>query len=134
MKKIGSIIILILILGVIGISGCTSSDNTSTSLNDSNSSHSTPKSSETVNTNSSVDTNTTDTSNRYSSNYYDSGRDSSSITSSDSGAYVANANTGVFHYASCSYVSRMKDSNKVYFSSSTAAENAGYVPCKVCDP
>lgn len=32
------------------------------------------------------------------------------------------------------YVSRMKDSNKVYFSSSIAAENAGYEPCKVCNP
>jgi len=82
-----------------------------------------------------VDTNTTDTSSS-SSNYPSSSKSSSSSSTSaaDSGSYIANANTGVFHYSWCHYVNRMKDSNKVYFSSSTAAENAEYLPCKVCNP
>lgn len=49
-------------------------------------------------------------------------------------SYVANANTGVFHYSSCRYVSRMANYNKVYYNSRKSAINAGYRPCKVCSP
>lgn len=74
------------------------------------------------------------TSDSGSSSSYSSTTGSSSSSSGDSGSYVANANTGVFHHSWCHYVSRMKDSNKVYFSSAKAAEDAGYRPCKVCNP
>ena len=50
------------------------------------------------------------------------------------GAYVANSNSGKFHYAGCQYVSRMSPGNKVYFDSREEAAGAGYVPCKVCRP
>ena len=119
-------------LGIVAISGCTSSDNTQTPVNDTNSSYA--ATSEPA-TSSSVDTNVTDT-NSPSSDYSSSSdsSSSSSTSSADSGSYVANANTGVFHYASCYHVDAMKDSNKVYFSSAKAAENAGYRPCKDCNP
>lgn len=131
MKKIASILVLILMLGIVSISGCTSSDNTQPSVNDTNASYA--ATSEPA-TNSSVDTNVTDTS---SSSDYSSSSDSSSsssTSSSDSGTYIGNANTHVFHYASCYHVDAMKDSNKVYFSSAKAAEDAGYRPCKDCNP
>ena len=68
-----------------------------------------------------------------SSSSYDSG-DSSSSASSGSGSYVGNANTGKFHKASCSSVSKMSEGNKVFFSSRNQAVNQGYVPCKLCNP
>lgn len=124
-------------LGIVVISGCTSSDNTQPSVNDTNSSYSTttsePATTSSVNTTSDTNSSSSD----YPSSDYSSSSDSSSsssASSSDSGAYIANANTGVFHYASCYHVDAMKDSNKVYYSSATAAENAGYRPCKDCNP
>lgn len=68
-----------------------------------------------------------------SSGYYSS-TGSSSSSSAGSGAYIGNARSHVFHYASCYHVDAMKDSNKVYFSSAKAAEAAGYRPCKDCNP
>ena len=56
--------------------------------------------------------------------------DSSSSSSSGSGSYVANANTGKFHYASCGSVAKMSEGNKVYLSSRDDAINQGYVPCR----
>ena len=50
------------------------------------------------------------------------------------GAYIANANTGKFHYASCSSVGQMNESNKVPYSSRDAAAGDGYIPCKRCKP
>ena len=136
MKKIASILVLVLMLGIVAISGCTSSDSTQTPANDSNSSYA--ATSEPA-TSSSSDTNVTGTnssSKDNSSSDYSSSSDSSSssTSSSDSGAYIGNANTHVFHYASCYHVNAMKDSNKVYFSSAKAAEDAGYRPCKDCNP
>lgn len=63
-----------------------------------------------------------------------SGTGSSSSSSGSSGSYIANANTGVFHYSWCHYVDRMNEENKVPYNSREAAISAGYRPCKVCDP
>ncbi|MEE0938887.1 Ada metal-binding domain-containing protein [Methanobrevibacter sp.] len=60
--------------------------------------------------------------------------DSSSSGSSGSGSYVANANTGKFHLASCNSVSKMSEGNKIFLSSRSDAINQGYVPCKICNP
>lgn len=49
-------------------------------------------------------------------------------------AYVGNANTHKFHYADCSFVSKMNPSNRVSFNTRDEAVNAGYVPCKRCKP
>lgn len=59
---------------------------------------------------------------------------SSSSSSSSGGSYVANSNTGVFHYAGCRYVARMNEGNKVFYSSSAAAKAGGYRACLVCKP
>ena len=70
--------------------------------------------------------------NTHSSSSSSSSSDTSS--SSGSGSYVGNANSGKFHVASCSSVSKMSEKNKVYFSSRDEAINQGYVPCKRCNP
>ena len=59
---------------------------------------------------------------------------SSGSSSGSYGSYIGNARSHIFHYASCYHVDAMKDSNKVYFSSAKAAEDAGYRPCKDCNP
>lgn len=48
--------------------------------------------------------------------------------------YIANRNTGKFHYSGCSSVSDMKESNKVPYDTRDEAVAAGYVPCKRCNP
>jgi len=50
------------------------------------------------------------------------------------GAYVANSNTGKFHYASCRWVGKMSESHKVFYDSREEAAGDGYVACKVCRP
>lgn len=80
------------------------------------------------------DSSTTTTSTSNSASSSSSNTKSSSSPSKTSGSYIANANTGVFHYSWCHYVNRMNEENKVSFSSREAAINAGYRPCKVCNP
>lgn len=59
----------------------------------------------------------------------------SSISSVEKASYVANTNTGKFHYPSCSSVDDMKEENKMLFNG-TRDEliSEGYVPCKRCNP
>ena len=59
---------------------------------------------------------------------------STTPVASSSASYVGNSNTHKFHLAGCRYVSKMKDSNKVYFNTRNEAIAAGYTPCKVCKP
>ena len=59
---------------------------------------------------------------------------SSSSSKSSSGSYIGNKNSKVFHYPSCSDVGRMKDKNKVYFSSRDEAVSRGYKSCGHCHP
>ena len=49
-------------------------------------------------------------------------------------AYVGNRNTRKFHHDSCSSVSQMKPSNRVYIETRDEAINSGYVPCQRCRP
>lgn len=69
-----------------------------------------------------------------------SSKSSSSKSSSKSssvkktGKYVGNKNTHVFHSADCASVSKMSDSNKVYFKSYDEAIGQGYTPAKDCNP
>ena len=49
--------------------------------------------------------------------------------------YVGNKNTGVFHYAGCSSVKRMSESNKYYYTGTRDEMIAmGYRPCQNCTP
>ncbi|WP_298523182.1 hypothetical protein [uncultured Methanobrevibacter sp.] len=63
----------------------------------------------------------------YSSSSYSSGSDSY-------GSYIGNSNSHKFHSSGCGDVNKMKDSNKVYFSSRDEAINSGYSPCGHCHP
>lgn len=49
-----------------------------------------------------------------------------------SGTYIGNINSLKFHRTSCS--SLPKESNRVYFDSRSAVVDAGYIPCKRCNP
>ena len=58
-----------------------------------------------------------------------SGSESETVT------YILNKNTMVFHKPGCSSVTRMKESNKIYFTGTRdEAIEEGYRPCKNCDP
>ena len=48
--------------------------------------------------------------------------------------YIGNANTKKFHYADCSSVNKMNPANRVDFTTREEAINAGYIPCKRCQP
>ncbi len=49
--------------------------------------------------------------------------------------YIANENTGKFHYPDCFSIDRMKEHNKWYFTGSRdELIDLGYVPCKKCVP
>lgn len=48
--------------------------------------------------------------------------------------YVGNFNSKKFHLRNCESISDMKESNKVFFVSRNAAIEAGYKPCKHCNP
>lgn len=52
----------------------------------------------------------------------------------DDGYYIGNRNSLKFHWYACSSVDDMKDSNKVEFTDRGDALDAGYVPCKRCNP
>lgn len=47
-------------------------------------------------------------------------------------AYVASKNSKIFHVPSCSFASRIKEENKVQFSSKEEALDAGYEPHALC--
>ncbi|MCC6095108.1 MAG: DNA/RNA non-specific endonuclease [Eubacterium sp.] len=49
-------------------------------------------------------------------------------------AYIGNSNTHKFHRPDCTSVGRMSEKNKVSFGSREEAVNAGYEPCKICNP
>lgn len=48
------------------------------------------------------------------------------------GSYIGNINSRIFHLPTCSSLPIEK--NRVYFSTVTAAEQAGYTPCSRCKP
>lgn len=70
-----------------------------------------------------------------SSNSGSSAKSGSSSSTDKTYTYILNKNTGKFHYSWCGSVKLMKESNKIYSSSSRSdiIEN-GYSPCKNCNP
>lgn len=48
--------------------------------------------------------------------------------------YIGNRNSKVFHRATCTSVSQMKDTNKVIWNSRDEAVSQGYSPCRNCQP
>lgn len=48
--------------------------------------------------------------------------------------YVASKNSNVFHKSGCSYVSRIRDYNKIYFDTVEEAINSGRRGCSKCNP
>jgi len=50
----------------------------------------------------------------------------------EGGNIVASKNGSKYHYPWCSGAQRIKDSNKIWFSSPKEAKSAGYTPAKNC--
>ena len=48
--------------------------------------------------------------------------------------YVGSKNSNKYHYPTCGSAQRIKPNNLVTFNSAKDAQDAGYVPCKVCKP
>ena len=48
--------------------------------------------------------------------------------------YVASKNSTVFHRPSCKWVERIKEENRIRFTTREEAIEKGYRPCKVCEP
>jgi hypothetical protein len=48
--------------------------------------------------------------------------------------YPANAHTMIFHKENCKYVEKISDKNYEVFFDRKEAVQAGYRPCKVCNP
>ena len=57
------------------------------------------------------------------------------VKKSKKGTYIISKNTRKFHYPSCGYVRRIKNSNRIYFKGKRSTLiNQGYSPCKGCNP
>lgn len=117
---------MLVFVGIVAISGCTSSDNVTPDVNYSSINNSGSGS------NSDSVTNSASTSS--SSGSYNSKASSSSSSSDTSGYFVGSSKSDVYHYSSCSSAKRIKSGNLVSFNSVQQARNAGYRPCKVCNP
>ncbi len=50
------------------------------------------------------------------------------------GRYVASTTSNKYHRADCRYAEKIKKENRIYFSDAWEAREAGYSPCKVCNP
>jgi hypothetical protein len=48
--------------------------------------------------------------------------------------YVGSEKSNKYHYPSCQWAKKIKPYNLVTFQSAKEAQEAGYVPCKVCKP
>ena len=116
------ILTLAILALIVTISGCTSNDGNASNQSYTNTTTQTPTQATTAPT-------TSDNSSSESVN-----TTSTSQHSTGSGNYIGNSNTGKFHLASCRYVSKMNDENKVFFNSRESAIASGYQPCKVCNP
>ncbi|MHB8278649.1 MAG: Ada metal-binding domain-containing protein [Candidatus Humimicrobiaceae bacterium] len=55
-------------------------------------------------------------------------------TTDNSGPFVGSVNSDVYHYPDCGSAKRIKEENRIWFSSSNEARAAGYRPCKTCNP
>jgi beta-lactamase superfamily II metal-dependent hydrolase len=50
------------------------------------------------------------------------------------GPFVGSKNSNVYHWPSCSAAQKIKPENLVTFANAQEAVNAGYRPCKICNP
>lgn len=48
--------------------------------------------------------------------------------------YVGSKKSNKYHYPSCRWAKKIKPYNLVTFQSAKEAQEAGYIPCKVCRP
>ena len=65
--------------------------------------------------------------------YSNTQKDTSS-SSSSSGKYLGNSNSGKFHKITCTWGQKTAEHNRVYFKNRDTAISQGYKPCKVCNP
>ncbi len=49
-------------------------------------------------------------------------------------AYIGNTNSHKFHHDYCSAAAKIRPHNRIYIETRAEAINAGFVPCKICNP
>ncbi len=49
-------------------------------------------------------------------------------------AYIGNTNSYKFHNDYCRAAAKIRPHNKIYIETREEAINAGFVPCKICNP
>lgn len=55
-------------------------------------------------------------------------------TKAETGNYLRNSNSMKFHKPNCRWAQKISPKNMVWFETREEAINAGYQPCKVCNP
>jgi len=63
-----------------------------------------------------------------------SGCSNSAETTAPVSQYVGSVNSDKYHLPDCRWAQKINVDNEVWFDSKEDAKEAGYVPCKVCDP
>jgi methylphosphotriester-DNA--protein-cysteine methyltransferase len=48
--------------------------------------------------------------------------------------YVGSSKSNKYHYPNCKWAQKINPANLVKFKSAKEAQEAGYIPCKVCRP
>lgn len=124
MRKITAIIALFLILSVVVISGCASNDNQTSSNITYTDTKQTPAQDTQNNTQTNPEPETEP----------EPEPQSQPEPVSAATYYIGSVNSDVFHIPGCHYVNRIKESNKISFSSRDSAISSGYRPCEVCNP
>ena len=62
------------------------------------------------------------------------GSEETTTTQASSGSFVGSKKSDVYHYPDCSSAKSIKPENLITFNSVEEAKNAGYRPCKKCNP
>jgi competence protein ComEC len=62
------------------------------------------------------------------------GSEETTTTQASSGSFVGSKKSDVYHYPGCSSAKNIKPENLITFNSIEEAKNAGYRPCKKCNP
>lgn len=56
------------------------------------------------------------------------------LKAANTSVFVGNKDSKKFHYHTCRYVKQISDKNIVFFYTIKEAQEAGYIPCKICKP
>jgi hypothetical protein len=70
----------------------------------------------------------------YNQGRLDAAKECKAETPSYSGPFVGSINSDIYHYPWCQWAKKILPENEVWFNTAQEARDAGYRPCKVCNP